>query len=109
MAEMSDIYDGERSPSTPGTGYLGSTSFSAVLDEDRNARRLRSSLQDDRLEPEKDDYIDEYEDRVQEGARVLSYLSEMPVFEPLIRAWHADVDGSTSKYTLILKVASPHR
>ena len=81
--------------SPAGPGFLGSTSFSAVFNEDRDINGLHSHFREDPSDNDLSDGQEWREGRLEVGARVLAALRDTQVFEALIRQWQIDVYGST--------------
>lgn len=88
MVEMAQ--DGQRTPSTPGPGYLGSTSFSAVYSDHGSMKDLypvhstpngRSEERRHRL------FVANRESQIRKGAACLALIADLPSYELAVKKW----------------------
>jgi len=82
------------SSSTPGPGFLGSTSFSSVY---QNLQTLHPELpgNGDATHSKREKFYSlDRDSKIRNGAACLSLLRNLPAYEPLLRKWHLGTDLS---------------
>jgi len=78
---------------SPGAGYLGSTSFSAVFSEDRRISDPGSPFRNDGFDGETVISQTIRPGRIEQGAEVLEALTHTPRYAQLVQEWHNEVCG----------------
>lgn len=87
----------------PGPGFLGSTSFSAVFNEDQSINGPQSRFCEESVISSVVETPTYREGRVELGAQVLRHLSRMDLFETVITEWQEDDHGLTQFCPWIMK------
>ncbi len=93
--------DHEESAVTPDPGFFGSTSYSAVFNEESGIDGVPSRAYEDAAYRDFGGPSTYREGRVEQGVQVLAQLSQMDRYEPLVQQWQDDIHG-LSKYDVFL-------